>query len=47
MALDRIETKLRHVHVFAGRAVGILKRACRLCLAGTGYTVLCVAHNHH
>ena len=28
--------------MFAGRAVGILKRGSRLCLVGTGYIVLCV-----
>ena len=37
-----IETTLGQVFVFAGRAVRILIHACRLCLVGTGCTVLCV-----
>ena len=36
------ETKLGQVLVFAGRAVGVLKLAGRLCLVGTGYRVICV-----
>ena len=35
------------VFVFAGRAVGILIHACRLCLVGTGSTVLCVKITRH
>ena len=31
--------------MFAGRAVCIMIHACRLCLVGTGSTVLCVGHN--
>ena len=37
-----IETTLGQVFVFAGRAVRIMIHACRLCLVGTGGTVLCV-----
>ena len=37
-----IETTLGRVFVFAGRAVRILIHAYRLCLVGTGSTVLCV-----
>ena len=37
-----IETTLGRVFVFAWRAVRILIHACRLCLVGTGCTVLCV-----
>ena len=37
-----IETTLGQVFMFAGRAVRILIHACRLCLAGTDNTVLCV-----
>ena len=37
-----IETTLGQIFVFAGRAVRILIHACRLCLVGTGSTVLCV-----
>ena len=37
-----IETTLGQVLVFAGRAVGVLKRAGRLCMVATGYRVICV-----
>ena len=37
-----LKTTLGQVFVFAGRAVRILIHACRLCLVGTGCTVLCV-----
>ena len=37
-----IETTLGQVLVFPERAVGIWIHACRLCLAGTGYTEFCV-----
>ena len=39
-----IETTWGRVFVFAGRAVRILIHGCRLCLVGTGSTVLCVSN---
>ena len=47
-ALNNIETTVGQVLVFAGRAVRILIHACRLCLVGTGCTMLCVVtHQFH
>ena len=41
-----IETTLGQVLVFPERAVCVLIHACRLCLVGTGCTVLCVTPRH-